>query len=229
MRRLSYKPQDLCNCDNEEFCVIKAIRSHIEPALTTSTSPYYFFHNLNCANLVQHIFGGRLVSGLRFCNCNSVSETFENSLALSLEIGDVEDLWSALYSFTLVEKLEDDCPTLQIQLKQLDNTKSQDEEDPCKQTLPISDVADFKETETSAALVAEIVRREGPNLWQEIFALLTSLSAQGPLQAELVLMTLRWPPEDITVDFMKKPHDRELGQPNAMCDHCMVHCSLHWR
>ncbi|CAH2055065.1 unnamed protein product [Thlaspi arvense] len=51
----------------------------------------------------------------------------------------------------------------------------------------------------SAALVAEIVRREGPNLWQEIFALLTSLSAQGPLQAELVLMTLRWLPEDITV------------------------------
>ncbi|ESQ49570.1 hypothetical protein EUTSA_v10022131mg, partial [Eutrema salsugineum] len=51
----------------------------------------------------------------------------------------------------------------------------------------------------SAALVAEIVRREGPNLWQEIFTLLASLSAQGPLQAELVLMTLRWLPEDITV------------------------------
>ncbi|VVA96522.1 unnamed protein product [Arabis nemorensis] len=51
----------------------------------------------------------------------------------------------------------------------------------------------------SAALVAEIVRREGPNLWQEIFTLLTSLSAQGPLQAELVLMMLRWLPEDITV------------------------------
>ncbi|CAL9219649.1 unnamed protein product [Arabidopsis halleri] len=51
----------------------------------------------------------------------------------------------------------------------------------------------------SAALVAEIVRREGPDVWQKIFTLLTSLSAQGPLQAELVLMTLRWLPEDITI------------------------------
>ncbi|XP_010420907.1 PREDICTED: protein HASTY 1-like isoform X1 [Camelina sativa] len=51
----------------------------------------------------------------------------------------------------------------------------------------------------SAALVAEIVRRQGPDLWQEIFTLLTSLSAQGPVQAELVLMTLRWLPEDITI------------------------------
>lgn len=33
-------------------------------------------------------------------------------------------------------------------------------------------------------ILLQIVRREGPNLWQEIFALLTSLSAQGPLQVE---------------------------------------------
>uniref|UniRef100_M4D0H8 Uncharacterized protein n=1 Tax=Brassica campestris TaxID=3711 RepID=M4D0H8_BRACM len=51
----------------------------------------------------------------------------------------------------------------------------------------------------SAALVAEIVRREGPDLWQELFPSLTSLSAQGPLQAEVVSMMLRWLPEDITV------------------------------
>ncbi|CAN8277120.1 unnamed protein product [Cochlearia groenlandica] len=51
----------------------------------------------------------------------------------------------------------------------------------------------------SAALVAEIVRREGLDLWQELFPSLASLSAQGPLQAEVVLMMLRWVPEDITV------------------------------
>ncbi|KAL1220851.1 Protein HASTY 1 [Cardamine amara subsp. amara] len=51
----------------------------------------------------------------------------------------------------------------------------------------------------SAALVAEIVRREGPDLWQELFPSLASLSQQGPLQAEVVSMMLRWLPEDITV------------------------------
>ncbi|KAJ0237044.1 Protein HASTY 1 [Hirschfeldia incana] len=51
----------------------------------------------------------------------------------------------------------------------------------------------------SACLVAEIVKRYGPDHWQEIFTLLASLSAQGPFQAELTLMTLRWLPEDITV------------------------------
>lgn len=51
----------------------------------------------------------------------------------------------------------------------------------------------------TAALVAEIVRREGPNLWQEFLPSLVSLSSQGPVQAELVSMMLRWLPEDITV------------------------------
>ncbi|XP_056862945.1 ubiquitin carboxyl-terminal hydrolase 21-like isoform X2 [Raphanus sativus] len=58
-------------------------------------------------NIVHNIFGGRLVSKLRCCNCNSVSETFETSPGWSLEIEDVEDLSSALESFTCVEKLED--------------------------------------------------------------------------------------------------------------------------
>ncbi|WZZ75534.1 hypothetical protein YC2023_086904 [Brassica napus] len=58
-------------------------------------------------NLVQRIFGGRLVSELRCCNCNSVSETFENSLGLSLEIEHVDNLQSALDSFTRVEKLDE--------------------------------------------------------------------------------------------------------------------------
>ncbi|KAK4850574.1 hypothetical protein QYF36_007942 [Acer negundo] len=51
----------------------------------------------------------------------------------------------------------------------------------------------------AAALVAEIVRREGLNLWQELLPSLVSLSNKGPIQAELVSMMLRWLPEDITV------------------------------
>lgn len=51
----------------------------------------------------------------------------------------------------------------------------------------------------TAALVAEIVRREGLELWKELLPSLVSLSSQGPIQAELVSMTLRWLPEDITV------------------------------
>ncbi|WCJ43264.1 ARM repeat superfamily protein [Euphorbia peplus] len=51
----------------------------------------------------------------------------------------------------------------------------------------------------TSALVAEIVRREGIELWQELFPSLVSLSNQGPVQAELVSMMLRWLPEDITV------------------------------
>ncbi|KAA8545010.1 hypothetical protein F0562_019773 [Nyssa sinensis] len=51
----------------------------------------------------------------------------------------------------------------------------------------------------TAALVAEIVRREGLDLWQELLPSLVSLSNSGPIQAELVAMMLRWLPEDITV------------------------------
>lgn len=51
----------------------------------------------------------------------------------------------------------------------------------------------------TAALVAEVVRREGLNLWQEMLPSLISLSNKGPIEAELVAMMLRWLPEDITV------------------------------
>ncbi|KAI3979054.1 hypothetical protein MKX01_016229, partial [Papaver californicum] len=44
-----------------------------------------------------------------------------------------------------------------------------------------------------------IIRREGINLWQELHPPLVSLSNNGPIQAELVSMILRWVPEDITV------------------------------
>ncbi|KAF5202078.1 Hasty-like protein [Thalictrum thalictroides] len=51
----------------------------------------------------------------------------------------------------------------------------------------------------TAALIAEMVRREGVTLWQEMLPSLVSLSNTGPIQAELVSMMLRWLPEDITV------------------------------
>ncbi|KAG6487021.1 protein HASTY 1-like [Zingiber officinale] len=51
----------------------------------------------------------------------------------------------------------------------------------------------------TAALVAEVVRREGVALWHELLPTLVSLSAKGPIEAELVAMVLRWLPEDITV------------------------------
>lgn len=62
--------------------------------------------------------------------------------------------------------------------------------DPCEQWALKSQMA---------ALVAEIVRREGVNLWQELLPSLVSSSSKGPIQAELVSMVLRWLPEDITV------------------------------
>ncbi|KAI3794599.1 hypothetical protein L1987_37231 [Smallanthus sonchifolius] len=51
----------------------------------------------------------------------------------------------------------------------------------------------------TAALIAEIVRREGVSLWQELVPSLISLSSSGPTHAEMVCMMLRWLPEDITV------------------------------
>nr|XP_027107517.1 protein HASTY 1-like isoform X2 [Coffea arabica] len=51
----------------------------------------------------------------------------------------------------------------------------------------------------TAALVAEVVRREGVSLWQELLPSLISLSNQGPTQAEIVSMMLRWLPEDVMV------------------------------
>nr|XP_043632006.1 protein HASTY 1 [Erigeron canadensis] len=51
----------------------------------------------------------------------------------------------------------------------------------------------------TAALIAEIVRREGVGLWQELLPSLVSLSSSGPVHAEMVCMMLRWLPEDVTV------------------------------
>ncbi|XP_038889446.1 protein HASTY 1 [Benincasa hispida] len=60
----------------------------------------------------------------------------------------------------------------------------------------------------SAALVAEIVRREGLSLWEGLFPSLVSLSSKGPIHAELVSMMLRWLPEDITVHYEDLEGDR---------------------
>nr|CAB3477161.1 unnamed protein product [Digitaria exilis] len=51
----------------------------------------------------------------------------------------------------------------------------------------------------TAALVAEVVRREGVAVWNTLLPSIVSLSNSGPIEAELVAMILRWLPEDITV------------------------------
>jgi ubiquitin C-terminal hydrolase len=58
-------------------------------------------------NFVKQGFGGRLISRLRCCNCNHLSDTYEPSIDLSLEIEDVDSLATALESFTKIEKIED--------------------------------------------------------------------------------------------------------------------------
>ncbi|KAK1374967.1 Ubiquitin carboxyl-terminal hydrolase [Heracleum sosnowskyi] len=58
-------------------------------------------------NFVKQVFGGRLVSKLKCCNCGHVSDTYEPSIDLSLEIKDVTTLQAALESFTKLEKIED--------------------------------------------------------------------------------------------------------------------------
>lgn len=58
-------------------------------------------------NFVKQAFGGCLVSKLKCCNCGHVSDTYEPSIDLSLEIEDVTTLQAALESFTKLEKIED--------------------------------------------------------------------------------------------------------------------------
>ncbi|KAF3665748.1 hypothetical protein FXO38_09418 [Capsicum annuum] len=60
-----------------------------------------------CSDVVQQVFGGRIVSKLRCCNCGNFSNTYEPLIDMSLEIKDAESLHSALESFTRVEKLDD--------------------------------------------------------------------------------------------------------------------------
>ncbi|PHT96763.1 hypothetical protein BC332_34311 [Capsicum chinense] len=69
----------------------------------------YFLNRLEsrCSDVVQQVFGGRLVSKLRCCNCGHFSNTYEPLIDVSLEIKNANSLHSALESFTRVEKLDD--------------------------------------------------------------------------------------------------------------------------
>ncbi|KAK4263006.1 hypothetical protein QN277_028487 [Acacia crassicarpa] len=57
-------------------------------------------------NLVEKIFGGRLISKLQCCNCGHCSDTYEPLIDFSLEIDNVDSLPSALASFTKVEQID---------------------------------------------------------------------------------------------------------------------------
>ncbi|KAL3743412.1 hypothetical protein ACJRO7_018674 [Eucalyptus globulus] len=59
------------------------------------------------SNIVDQVFGGRLVSKLQCCSCGHCSYTYEPLIDLSLEIEHVANLSAALESFTNVEKIED--------------------------------------------------------------------------------------------------------------------------
>ncbi|KAI7755830.1 hypothetical protein M8C21_001641 [Ambrosia artemisiifolia] len=59
-------------------------------------------------NLVKQVFGGRVISKLRCCNCSHISDTYEPFADLSLEIDDVNSLSTALQSFTKVEQIGDE-------------------------------------------------------------------------------------------------------------------------
>ncbi|KAE9613302.1 hypothetical protein Lal_00027379 [Lupinus albus] len=82
-------------------------------------------------NLVDNIFGGRLLSKLRCSNCGHSSNTYEPLIDMSLEIENVDTLPNALESFTKLEQIEsnfkcDNCKvevTLEKQLL-LDQTPS---------------------------------------------------------------------------------------------------------
>ncbi|XP_019421353.1 PREDICTED: ubiquitin carboxyl-terminal hydrolase 20-like [Lupinus angustifolius] len=58
------------------------------------------------ANLVEKIFGGRLISKLRCSNCGHSSNTYEPLIDMSLEIENVDTLPRALESFTKLEYIE---------------------------------------------------------------------------------------------------------------------------
>ncbi|KAL2348949.1 hypothetical protein Fmac_002949 [Flemingia macrophylla] len=65
-------------------------------------------NNLNFEgdNLVEKVFGGRLISKLQCCSCGHTSDTYEPMIDMSLEIENVDCLPSALKSFTKVENID---------------------------------------------------------------------------------------------------------------------------
>ncbi|KAF3677345.1 hypothetical protein FXO38_03838 [Capsicum annuum] len=68
------------------------------------------FHNRlesRCSDIVQQVFCVHFVSKLSCCNCGYYSNTYDPLIDVSLEINDVDNLHSALESFTRVKKLVD--------------------------------------------------------------------------------------------------------------------------
>ncbi|XP_058085773.1 ubiquitin carboxyl-terminal hydrolase 21-like isoform X3 [Magnolia sinica] len=141
-----------CQGNDGGFCVLCALREHIDLSLASSGQtiiPWKLVENLNylssslqryrqedaheffqcmldrlhscCVDLkpqdessslqddsfINQIFGGRLRSQLRCCNCGHCSDNFEPLIDLSLEIEDTDSVLTALESFTQVEKIED--------------------------------------------------------------------------------------------------------------------------
>ncbi|RZC28033.1 ubiquitin carboxyl-terminal hydrolase 20-like [Glycine soja] len=139
-----------CSGHKDGFCVICALRIHVERSLAASGgtfSPLEFVNNLKyfssdfrryqqedahefmqCTldklercflglkksnlnfedvNLVEKVFGGRLISKLQCSTCDHTSNTFEPLIDMSLEIDNVDSLPSALESFTKVENIDD--------------------------------------------------------------------------------------------------------------------------
>ncbi|XP_062210590.1 protein HASTY 1-like [Phragmites australis] len=70
----------------------------------------------------------------------------------------------------------------------------------------------------TAALVAEVIRREGVALWNTLLPSIVSLSNSGPIEAELVAMILRWLPEDITVHNEDLEGDRRRSLLRGLTD-----------
>ncbi|TVU20892.1 hypothetical protein EJB05_30493 [Eragrostis curvula] len=70
----------------------------------------------------------------------------------------------------------------------------------------------------TAALVAEVVRREGVPLLNTLLPSIVSLSNSGPIEAELVAMILRWLPEDITVHNEDLEGDRRRSLLRGLTD-----------
>ncbi|KAL5222580.1 hypothetical protein ABZP36_027293 [Zizania latifolia] len=70
----------------------------------------------------------------------------------------------------------------------------------------------------TAALIAEVVRREGVALWNTLLPSIVSLSNNGPIEAELVAMILRWLPEDVTVHNEDLEGDRRRALLRGLTD-----------
>ncbi|TKY70015.1 Ubiquitin carboxyl-terminal hydrolase 20 [Spatholobus suberectus] len=62
--------------------------------------------NFEDDNLVEKVFGGRLISKLQCCSCGHTSDTYEPLIDMSLEIENVDSLPCALESFTKVENID---------------------------------------------------------------------------------------------------------------------------